>query len=67
MVVKLYHFSPSPPGRAVHMTLKALGIEHEIHTISTFKGENKTDSFLKINPRGKIPAIEDGDLCLGER
>ena len=67
MVVKFYHFAPSPPCRAVYMTLKALQVEHEIHETSTFKLDHKTAEYLQINPRGKIPAITDGDLTMAER
>jgi glutathione S-transferase len=30
------------------------------------KGEHKSPSFLAINPNGKVPAIEDGDVRLWE-
>ena len=67
MVVKFYHFEPSPPCRAVYMTLKALQIEHEVIKIDTWKSENETPEYRQINPRGKVPAIIDGELHMGER
>ena len=30
------------------------------------KGEHKTESFLKVNPRGQIPALSDGEFNLNE-
>ena len=30
------------------------------------KKEQKTEWFKKINPKGQVPAIKDGDHCMGE-
>ena len=67
MVLQFYHHPASQPSRAVYMTIRALGIEHDIHVIDLLSGKQKSPEFLKINPRGKVPAIKDGDFCLGER
>jgi len=66
MVVHLYFHPASQPSRAVYMTIRALGIEHECHVIDLLSGEHKKPEFLKINPQGKVPAIVDGDLRLSE-
>ncbi|CAK8677891.1 glutathione S-transferase 1-like [Clavelina lepadiformis] len=66
MGVKLYHFGLSPFSRAVQMTLTALGVKYSIETIDLMKGEQRTDEYKKINPRGKVPALVDGKLSLGE-
>lgn len=66
MVLQFYHYPPSPPSRAVYMTIKALGVEHELHITNLFKQEHKTPEYAKINPRQKVPAIVDGDLHMGE-
>jgi len=34
--------------------------------IDFMKGEHKSPEFLKVNPRGQVPALVDGDLCLTE-
>ena len=67
MVVQFYHAHPSPPSRAVYMTIRALGIEHDLHIINLFGGETKTPEYLQVNSRGKVPAIIDGGFKLGER
>jgi len=66
MVLQFYHHPASQPSRAVYMTIRALGIEHDIHIVDLLSGKQKSPEFLKINPRGKVPAIKDGDFCLGE-
>jgi len=66
MVLTIYHSTFSPFSRAAYWTIKALGVEHEVVPINLLKGDNKEESFLKINPRGKVPAIKDDDFVMSE-
>jgi len=66
MVVQFYWHPASPPSRAAYMTLRALGIKHEVHLVDLLKGAQKDPEYLKVNPMGKVPAIIDGDLRLSE-
>ena len=63
--MKLYHF-PSPNPQKVTFALKELGLECELAPVELFKGEQKTPQFLAINPAGRTPVLEDGDLVLPE-
>jgi len=56
----------SPPSRCVIMTLKALNEKYVDKQIDLFKGENKSEAYLKINPLGKVPAIKMGSFTLNE-
>jgi len=29
-------------------------------------GETKTEEYTKLNPRQKVPLLQDGDFCIGE-
>lgn len=52
-----------------HRTLwlaEELGLDYEHRPIGPRTGETKTEEFLAINPRHKIPAIVHGDICLTE-
>ncbi len=52
-----------------HRTLwlaEELGLDYEHCPIGPRTGETKTDEFLAINPRHKIPAMVHGDICLTE-
>ena len=52
-----------------HRTLwlaEELGLDYEHRPIGPRTGETKTEEFLAINPRHKIPAIVHGDVCLTE-
>jgi len=66
MVIQFYWHPGSPPARAAYMTLRALGIEHDLHFIDLLTGAQKKPEYLKINPGGKVPAIVDGDFQLSE-
>jgi len=67
MGITIYYLDMSFPCRSVAMTLKALKLDYEIEVIDLFKGEQKSPEFLAINPRGKIPALKDGDFTIYER
>ena len=52
-----------------HRTLwlaEELGLDYEHRPIGPRTGETKTDEFLAINPRHKVPAMVHGDICLTE-
>ncbi|CCG84230.1 protein of unknown function [Taphrina deformans PYCC 5710] len=49
----------TPNGHKISILLEELGIDYETTSISFDKKEQKTESFLAINPNGRIPAIED--------
>ena len=40
-----------------------LGIDYEFHFVDLLQGENRADSFLQLNPLGKVPVLEhDGEF-----
>ena len=46
-----------------HITLEEIGAPYERKLINLAKGEHKSDAYLKINPRGKVPALSiDGNV-----
>jgi glutathione S-transferase len=63
-VIKLYGVPASRASRSLWM-LEELGVEYENVPIS-FAGEAQKPDFLKINPNGKIPALDDGGTVLFE-
>lgn len=40
---------------------KAYGLQYEFTGLSFSKNEQKEESFLKVNPNGRIPALTDGE------
>ena len=55
-MLKLY-FSPGACSMASRLTLEESGAKYEEQLTSIAKGEQKSEAYLKINPRGKVPAL----------
>lgn len=64
--MELYLDLSSQPCRSVYIFAKKNNIPVEIKTISLMNGEQHTEEFGKINPIRKVPALKDGDFCMGE-
>jgi len=47
-------------------TLEELGLPYQRKVMKAPEGEHKRPEYLAVNPFGKVPAIQDGDLCLFE-
>ncbi|MBR0551322.1 glutathione S-transferase family protein [Stakelama marina] len=56
--MKLYDAPWAPSPRRVRIYLAEKGIEVERKTIDLRNGEQLSDPYLKINPRGAVPALE---------
>ena len=59
-MIDLYTWS-TPNGRKISIMLEELGLEYTVKPINIIKDEQFADSFLKISPNNKIPAIIDHD------
>ena len=57
--MKLYTFPTSTNSRKVRILLIEKGLEFERINIDLTKNEQKTPEYLKINPFGQIPALDD--------
>ncbi len=66
MVLTLYYETLSSPSRAVIAFLELAKIPHEKKHISVLKGETKSAEYLKINPKGLVPAIDDDGFVVWE-
>lgn len=65
-MIKLYGLELSFPVNRVRFCLNAMGLDYEFIRINPLAGENQTEEYLKINPGGKIPAIDDDGFHLNE-
>ena len=59
-MIDLYTWS-TPNGRKISIMLEELGLEYKVNPINIIKDEQFSNSFLKISPNNKIPAIVDHD------
>ncbi|WP_161597751.1 glutathione S-transferase family protein [Fluviispira multicolorata] len=55
---------PATRSDRVKFMLEELNIPYELTTIQLAKGEHKTNEFLKINPYGAVPVLEDKNESL---
>ncbi len=58
MTIELYTAN-TPNGQKPAIMLEEIGIPYQIFPVNIGQGEQHTDTFLAINPNGKIPAIVD--------
>ena len=66
MAIELYWGSGSPFAWRVMLTLEVKGLAYESKLLEFSKGDNKTPDYLRLNPRGKVPTLKDGDFVLYE-
>ncbi len=66
MQIELYWASGSPFSWRVLLALEAKAIPYDSRLIEFSKRQHQSPEFLAINPRGKVPALRDGEVTLGE-
>jgi glutathione S-transferase len=65
--MKLHYHPISHNCRRVLATIHELGRDDvELNLVDLFQGKHKSPEFLKLNPNGKVPVLEDGDYSLWE-
>lgn len=58
--------SPNTRSLRVAWMLEELKLDWDYHPIALMKGEGRSESYLAVNPGGKVPALRDGDTTLTE-
>lgn len=64
MTIKLYDASNSGNCHKVRLLLSLLGLEYELAPVVLAHGEQKEETFLAINPLGKVPVLDDGGTVI---
>lgn len=64
--MKLHYIPTSPNGIKVRVALEHLGLQAELISVNPLYLEHKTPEFLKLNPNGRLPVLEDDDFVLWE-
>jgi len=57
-MLKLYDYLPSRNAWKVRQLLHHLGLPYQAIPVSIFEGEGRQPAFLRVNPSGKVPALE---------
>lgn len=64
--IRLYRFALSGHAHRVELFLSLLGLSTELIEVDLRAGAHKQPEFLKKNPFGQVPVIEDGAHTLGD-
>lgn len=64
-MLKLYH-SPMSCALAVHIALEEAGAAYEAVRVDFKAGEQRSPDYLKLNPKGRVPALVTGQGILTE-
>ena len=62
--MKLYYVVVSGNSYKVRILLSLMNVPYEKVVVDTKNGEHKRPPFLKLNPRGEIPVLEDNGVVL---
>lgn len=65
-MIRVYYASPSIYGRKVLATLEEKGLDYEIEKMNFSTQDHLKPEYLKINPNGEIPAIQDDETVIYE-
>jgi glutathione S-transferase len=66
MAMTFYCGSGSPYAWRVWLALEHKALAYELKMLSFSAGDLKQPEFLKLNPRGKVPVLVDGDFVIYE-
>ncbi len=66
MALELYWGSGSPFAWRVMLTLEVKRLPYDSKLLEFSKEQHKSPDYLKLNPRGKVPTLKDGDFVLYE-
>ncbi|WP_395373894.1 glutathione S-transferase family protein [Marinicella sp. W31] len=64
MSITVYSVSGAPRAWRVLLGLAFKGLDYDVEVLQVSKNEHKSPEYLKINPRGTIPALEYQGLIL---
>ena len=65
-MIKVYGPPLSNNVNKVRFTANALDVEYELIPVNLMEGEHMSEDFLKLNPVGKVPVMQDGEFTMFE-
>ena len=60
------HYFPGNASLVVHVLLEELGVPYELVLVDRKTNAQKSAAYLALNPTGRIPVLQDGDLVIFE-
>ena len=64
--MKLYHHPLSGHSHRARLFLSLLGLPYELVEVDLKSGAHKKPEFLKLNPFGQVPVLEDNDVVIAD-
>jgi glutathione S-transferase len=65
-MLELFHYPFSTSSQKVRLVLAEKKIPWQDNIIDLMSGEQQSELFLALNPKGEVPVIKNGDLVLSE-
>ena len=66
MAIEVFWSSGSPFSWRVLLALEAKQLPYESHLLELSRRDHKQPDYLRINPRGQVPTLRDGDYVIYE-
>jgi glutathione S-transferase len=60
------HYHPYSRSAGTLWALEEVGVPYELAMVDILKGEQKSPALLALNPMGKLPTLQDGDVVVSE-
>lgn len=64
-MIQVYAFA-TPNSLKVPIALEELGLEYDLHSVNVKQGEQRSPSFIALNPNGKVPVLVEPDAQTGK-
>ena len=65
-MIKLYRYPLSGNAHRAELLLSLLDLEYSLIDVDLRKGEQKSESFLNLNPFGQVPVLDDDGFIIYE-
>ena len=65
-MLNLHGHPYSHNSRKIHWALEEMGAEYQYKTVDLMTGEQKNESFLLMNPNGRVPVLQHDDIVIYE-
>ena len=65
MTLRLHYF-PTLNGQKVAIALEEMGLAYQVVLVDILGGDQDRPEFLAVNPNGRIPALQDGEVTVFE-
>ena len=60
------HYFPTSAAMAAHAALAEAGADYELALVERDENDQSPPEYKKLNPSGRVPTLEDGDLVITE-